>query len=295
LSVEDLLNGVVTLSHYNDEQINIGRIDLKYAEGDLLNLSTVQAVWARTFFTRDRQTIRNLDSMSLYRASEFETFLSSLEVNLSDKKWVNYPEAESLVSFKNVQLSVASLLGLRVPDYFIGNDPQQAKKFISKHEFVALKAYHSPSFVDENQVEHIIATKKLPTDDLSEQLDTISSCPVILQEYIEKRLELRIIVIGANIFTCAMDTQTNTAHKDDFRLNDLTNIAHQSYELPENIKFKILKLMQYFRLSFGCIDMIYTPQREYVFLEINPNGQWLWVEQRTGLPIAKAIADYLAS
>lgn len=46
-------------------------------------------------------------------------------------------------------------------------------------------------------------------------------------------------------------------------------------------------------LNFGCFDLIVTPDGEYVFLECNPNGQWLWVELATGLPIAEAIADFL--
>ena len=47
-------------------------------------------------------------------------------------------------------------------------------------------------------------------------------------------------------------------------------------------------------LRFGAIDMVQTPSGEHVFLEINPNGQWLWIERATGLPIANAIARLLA-
>lgn len=46
-------------------------------------------------------------------------------------------------------------------------------------------------------------------------------------------------------------------------------------------------------LCYGAIDMVVTPDERYVFIEINPNGQYLWVEQATGLPISDAICDLL--
>jgi len=54
-------------------------------------------------------------------------------------------------------------------------------------------------------------------------------------------------------------------------------------------------LVEKLGLVFGCIDMIVTPRGEFIFLEINPNGQWLWIEELTGLPISEAIANTLAN
>jgi glutathione synthase/RimK-type ligase-like ATP-grasp enzyme len=63
--------------------------------------------------------------------------------------------------------------------------------------------------------------------------------------------------------------------------------------LPAAIEEKCVALTQRLGLRFGCIDMIVTPEDKYVFLEINPNGQWRWVQELTGMPIAEAIADLL--
>ena len=65
--------------------------------------------------------------------------------------------------------------------------------------------------------------------------------------------------------------------------------------LPEEIADKCRRYLQHMGLNFGCFDFIVTPDGEYVFLECNPNGQWLWVELATGLKIADAIADFLSS
>ena len=47
-------------------------------------------------------------------------------------------------------------------------------------------------------------------------------------------------------------------------------------------------------LHYGTIDMVLTPDGRYVFLEINPNGQYLWIEKQSGLPITEAVCDLLA-
>jgi pyruvate carboxylase len=53
-------------------------------------------------------------------------------------------------------------------------------------------------------------------------------------------------------------------------------------------------LMRSLGLRFGALDFLVTPEGEWVFLEVNPNGQRAFVEQATGLPIAAAIAGALS-
>jgi glutathione synthase/RimK-type ligase-like ATP-grasp enzyme len=67
----------------------------------------------------------------------------------------------------------------------------------------------------------------------------------------------------------------------------------QPYELPREVEEKILRLMDYFVLNYGAIDIIVTPDGRHVFLEINPVGKFFWLERCPGLPISDAIADVL--
>jgi hypothetical protein len=46
-------------------------------------------------------------------------------------------------------------------------------------------------------------------------------------------------------------------------------------------------------LSFGAFDFSVTPEGVWNALEINPEGQWGWIEQETGAPITEAIAAWL--
>lgn len=124
-------------------------------------------------------------------------------------------------------------------------------------------------------------------------LGRLKNCPVILQPYIEKLFELRITVVGEKVFPCAIHSQNSQRTLEDWRRYDLSNTPHKIYPLPPNIEGLCVNLVKALELKFGCIDMIVTPDKEYIFLEINPNGQWLWIEQLTGLPISQTLAELL--
>ena len=65
------------------------------------------------------------------------------------------------------------------------------------------------------------------------------------------------------------------------------------YQLPREVEERILRLMDYFVLNYGAIDIIVTPDGRHVFLELNPSGEFFWLERTPGLPISQAIADLL--
>ena len=140
-----------------------------------------------------------------------------------------------------------------------------------------------------------ILTRRLDWEEAESALPQIPACPVICQEYVRKQFELRITIVGKEIFPCAIYSQeADAAHRVDWR-GDPYAIRHEAFALPSDIEEKCLALMDALGLQFGCIDMIVTPDNEYVFLEINPWGQWLWVQQLTSMPITEALVDLLIS
>lgn len=82
--------------------------------------------------------------------------------------------------------------------------------------------------------------------------------------------------------------------KTDWR-NYGDQIPYIPSKLPQNIQEKSIKLVEDLNLRFGAIDMILTPENNYVFLEINPSGQWYWVEEKTGLQISEAVINLLVN
>ncbi len=124
-------------------------------------------------------------------------------------------------------------------------------------------------------------------------LDNVKFAPVIFQEYIPADVDLRITMIGEQIFPAAIHSQ-ETEYKVDFRMT-MEKARFEAVELPPKVVRMLRELMKRLGLVYGAIDMRRTPKGEYVFLEINPAGQWLFVEERTGQKISDALADLLAA
>ena len=110
-----------------------------------------------------------------------------------------------------------------------------------------------------------------------------------------KALELRTTIVGHRVFTAAVDSQSLSGSTYDWRKEGRALVKNwQSYDLPEDIERKLLKLMAYFGLNYGAIDIIVTPDGRHVFLEVNPVGEFFWLEiYPPHYQISQAIAEVL--
>ena len=271
---------------------------LKNKNGDLLiDWTKVKSVWYRR--PASSRIIKEMaEGYVKFIKDEASAALWSLYTNL-DAFWMNPPliSQRLLEHNKLYQLKDALRVGLFVPDTVITNDPDKLFSFCQKHGgVIALKILKGKFFTkEESNVPLFIFTQKLSAEKLRERFEGIKLAPLLAQEYIEKKLELRVTIVGQKIFTCAIYSQDSEQTKIDWRRYDFGNIKHLAYQLPKQIEQKLLQLIKIWNLSFGAIDMILTPDDKYVFLEINPNGQWLWIEQLTRMPISRAIAELLAN
>ncbi len=232
-----------------------------------------------------------------YIARESQIFLSSLH-NVLGSFWVSEPDLTEKASRKPYQLLLARQMGFQVPETFIGNSFQVAKEFLDRHEDVALKAIGLGAVQIQSEMHPEydclrMYTKRLSRSSIEPALTQVQNCPIIIQPYVEKKFELRITVIGNSVFSCAIDSQASERTMEDWRKYDFLNTPHSIYELPAEVEGMCIELVRKLGLVFGCIDMIVTPKGEYVFLEINPNGQWLWIERLTGMPIGETLAKML--
>jgi len=230
---------------------------------------------------------------------ESSAFLWSFYTLLSQSFWVNPPlyGHRLLEHNKLFQMRDAASVGLYVPDSIVTNSFDNLLHFCEDHENVmAIKTLGQHFIVDEKNPEetYLIYTNRVERDFLIQHQNDIAVAPVFAQEYVPKKIELRITVVGDMFFTCAIDSQASKLTQHDWRRYDFDHVKHKSYELPEEVKQKLRFLMQRWHLNFGAIDMILTPDGKYVFLEINPSGQWIWIERLTGMPISQTVAKLLA-
>lgn len=266
--------------------------------GRKISGAEITAVWNR----RKGQPIVSpkIESRHIKKYIERESqFLLDALPHLIPVFWLNNPDATSIAARKPYQLLLAQTLGLSTPLTYIGNSHEKAVTFLNLIDEIAVKTLCMPSINIENgETTHnnkslILYTKKVNKAELASQLSQITNCPTILQNYIEKEFELRITVVGNHVFSCAIYSQMTERTKEDWRRYDIPNTPHKPYQLPIEIEQKCLRLVQELGLTFGCIDMIVTPNGEFIFLEINPNGQWLWIERLSGFPIGETIAKLL--
>ncbi|MNE53265.1 Ribosomal protein S6--L-glutamate ligase [compost metagenome] len=114
--------------------------------------------------------------------------------------------------------------------------------------------------------------------------------PCIYQELIEKEFEVRVTVVGEKVFSASIDSQSDNDTKIDWRKKKL---VFTKVELPFEIEYLCIEIVKKLNLLFGAIDLIKDKNGNYIFLEINPNGQWAWIETQTGIEISDAIINEL--
>lgn len=212
---------------------------------------------------------------------------------LRDRFWINPLQATEAAEIKPNQLERAHAIGLRIPRTLMTNDPDDAVAFFDECEGRMIYKTFSQYFRPEKDgTAHGIYTTPLDKRDILSRREQIRLAPCLFQEYIPKKLELRITVIGRRIFTVEIESQNSFRGRDDWRKCG-PGISYRAGELPRAVAEQIHRLMGSLNLVFGCIDIIVTPDGQYVFLEINPMGQSLWLESATHIPLLDHFVEML--
>jgi len=204
-----------------------------------------------------------------------------------DAFWINEPARDMVANRKAYQLQLAGRLGLEIPQTLISNCPQAAREFVQRLGLgrVIYKAF---SATEQDWRE----TRLLREEEL-DKLENVRYAPVIFQRYIEAEVDLRITVVGDAVFPAAIHSQ-ETSYKVDFRM-DIGQARIEPAVLPAEVQDKLLALMRELGLVYGAIDMRRRPDGSHVFLEVNPAGQWLFIERSSGQLITAALAALLRS
>lgn len=208
--------------------------------------------------------------------------------------WVNHPDRLTTADYKPYQLRIARELGMEIPPTLITNNPEEVPRFFEQCKgHMIYKPMSAGLVMEDDEKISTIFTNTVHEEDLQEVF-RVRQTPCLFQERIPKKLELRITIIGNKVFAAEIHSQASERSATDWRLayHELTYDIHQ---LPDKIRLQCLALTQRLGLAFGAIDMIITPDDRYVFLEINSNGQYSWIEGHTGMPLNDAMADLLSS
>jgi len=221
------------------------------------------------------------------------TFLTDLWQSL-DCAWVPAPFATiRRAEPKGFQLKTAGALGFTLPETVISNNPDELLNLYREQagQLISKRVASRPLRTWNTEVRY---AEPVGARDIG-YAAALRLCPVILQAYIPKSVELRITVVGKSVFAAEIHSQETNRTRHDWRRYDLETTRHEPHQLPDAVAGQCVRLVEELGLCYGAIDMVLTPDGRYVFLEINPNGQYLWVEDLARLPITPAICDLLIS
>lgn len=252
--------------------------------GRHLLLSDVRAAYYRR--PKEPQ-ISQIGPYAEYYTREWRTVLQSV-ISFIDDKWLNHPREISRAEDKLQQLRIAKDIGFRIPLTVVTNDPKIVKAHIQQNDTV-VKPIRRALF-ENNGCQSVTFTTRV--DHIDEGMEeSIRACPFIVQELIKKRFDVRVTVVGDSVFAVAIHSQGHSETQVDWRRGGHSDLPHEAIELPMEISSLCREVVRRQSLRFGAIDLVVDLDGEYWFLECNPNGQWAWIENRTGLPIARAIVD----
>jgi glutathione synthase/RimK-type ligase-like ATP-grasp enzyme len=275
----------------NTEDIIENNIQIKFNNSPnviLNDINCFHSIWYR----RRKTPEINYESLeeSLFLKSEIDTFLSSF-LNSIKSKWLNHADAIVQAENKAHQLQVARQIGFNIPETIITHHREAIREFVLAHDTVIIKPLARSRIDYINKSSRLLFTSIIEKK-MIEQLDQFEITPAIFQKFIEKSYELRVTVVGTEVFAAKVDSQSDPETKIDWRRKQL---KFMPYSLPAEISDLCLKVTKELNIQFGAFDLIRSTDDKYYFLEVNPNGQWVWIEKDTGLQISESIINYLIS
>ncbi|QTF57944.1 MvdC/MvdD family ATP grasp protein [Stutzerimonas frequens] len=282
LNTEDLPTARCTMAAFprNAWSLSFGERDLKGSD--------IRAA----YFRRPAQPTSNAtiidDGEREYAEAEWGALLKSLYARL-DGLWLNAPMDIFAAEDKPKQLMFANEIGFNVPEVLITNDIKSVREIVEAGSAVGKPLRQA---LINGEQERVIFTTRL--EHLSDGDDAaIALAPFIVQTEIKKKYDVRVTVVGSQVFATAIRSQEHEETTVDWRQGCRPDLKHECIELPREVEDQCAALMRRLNLRYGAIDFICDQQGKLWFLEINPNGQWAWIENLTGYPIAAAIVDEL--
>jgi len=275
------------------DQLNI---DYK-GERQTLARNEYTAVWVRRPSNVFPQSQLTDTSERAVAEEEFADFAGAMMRRLEYGKFVVNPSvATAFASQKTSQLAVAEQIGLPCTSTLISNSPSEILRFfeICGNEIIFKPL--RPALWSVSPILKTIVPTTLITDREVLLGADLSAAPAIFQKKIEKQAEIRATFMGRSVFAWEKRFENRDTELDiDWRAMHKDSV-HKVHVLPDDLLDKCFKLLSHFGLVFGCFDFAIDADGTYHFLEVNPQGQFLWGDQLgLGINQLEAFAEFIMS
>ncbi|QNE75350.1 ATP-grasp ribosomal peptide maturase [Streptomyces finlayi] len=246
------------------------------------DLADVRAVyWRRPIWP----TFPSLESDDAqFAAAQVRYGLGGALYAMEGPLWVNHPLRVAEADYKPAQLATAQRLGLTVPPTLVTNDPDDAREFISEHDRVIYKTLRWTPYQRDG-----VAVTGWADPVTAEEIDeSLRVAPHLFQAVVDKVADLRVLVVGRQVFAVRIASGLLDWRKD------YSALSYSVVDLPAVVEKALLAYLDYYRLVSGSFDFAVDQAGDLWWLELNPNGQWGWLEPHTGLQMSAAFAALLA-
>lgn len=204
--------------------------------------------------------------------------------------WINHPSASADCEYKPRQLHLARTVGLRVPATLVTNVADEVRRFAAEQGDIIIKPLAEP-IIAEAGSQKAIWTRRVMTAELTD-LAGLEVTAHLFQKWIPKAYEVRLTVVGKRHFAVAIHAHSAIT-RVDWR-TDYDALTYEVIDCPSDVTEQARLFLSAAGLVYGAFDFIVTADtEEHVFLECNAAGQWGWLTEECGLPIAEAIAGEL--
>jgi glutathione synthase/RimK-type ligase-like ATP-grasp enzyme len=260
-------------------------------DGQRIELNDIDAVWWRVKPIVTSEVTGSFEKVAEEFASrEWRVTMRALPSFIRNAFWVNPLIAQQQINPKPHQLALASSIGLRLPNSVFTNDVASVASLFHDHERLIYKTVSWFIFPPDE----VIYTTEITKDIVTQSHRKFARAPGTYQELVEKSYELRVTVIGDEVFAVRINSQAWTEARIDWRHCQFENMF-EPCDLDEDTRSKILEFHSSAGLVIGAYDLIVPNTGRPVFLECNPSGQWLWLEENLNLPISQALARILSN
>ncbi|MEZ7128882.1 MvdC/MvdD family ATP grasp protein [Nonomuraea sp. AD125B] len=262
--------------------------------GEEHDLSRVTAVWHRRPGRPSAPAVRDPSQREFAEHVAGHALAGAYDL-MTRARWMPARPAHlQAIDNKLLHLYRAVQLGFTVVDTVVTNDPAElVPAWTRAGGRLITKALSFRTFTLDGEYGHLYTTP-VPRRRLSGR-HRLRYAASMLQPNVPKAYELRVTVVGERVFAARIDSQASRLTTVDWRHYGDPKVGYSAYDLPAEVAERCVRLVAELGLSFGALDLIVTPDGRYVFLELNVDGQWAFIETLTGLPIADAIAGWLTT
>ncbi len=250
----------------------------------------VRCIWYRRpepIFAPTRGDLAEQRFASLEWGAALEGWLA----HVPEPRWINHPSKIMGASFKLEQLGRAARLGLYVPRWLCTSDKDTAVEFMSAvgGAVVSKPLYSGVLERDTAADDTDIFTSQVERHHV-ETAERSLGCPTLFQER-ALGWDIRVTIVDEMVWAVRLVRSDGAV---DVRRDNMRGVEYQRVALPSGLAERLVRLNQSYGLRFSAIDLIET-DRGWTFLELNPNGQWAWLDLVGGAEIFSSFVSAFSS